>query len=298
MKYLVTGGAGFIGSNLVEALVNKGHEVIVLDNLHTGDINNLAEIKVNIIFNKNMTIDPSLDVDGIFHLGMPSSSFMYKENPWLVGEAINNAISVFEFAKLKKCKVVFASSSSVYNGLEPPHMESMVIKVRDYYTETIHEVERIAELYQKLFSVQSVGLRFFSVYGKNETFKGKYANIITQFLWIMKANKKPVVYGDGAQTRDFIYVDDVVTACILAMHSHVSFDVFNVGTGRMTSFNTIIGLINKVLGKSITAEYEPNFIKNYVTCTQADTTKAKNALGFEAKTLLEKGVERIVSIYL
>lgn len=297
MKFLVTGGAGFIGSNLVEALVRDRHEVVVIDNVHTGNVENLGNFDVDMIQNSVGNIDAKLDVDAIFHFGMPSSSPMYKKNPKLVGEVINDAIALFEFARQKNCKVVFASSSSLYNGLAPPHREDMQIKVTDYYTEARLGVERIAELYSKLYGVRSAAMRFFSVYGKNEASKGEYANIITQFLWKMKNNEPPLIFGNGAQTRDFTYVDDVVSACRIAMDKSDGFEIFNVGTGKMTSFNEVVNILNKLLGKSIKPQYKQNPIKNYVADTQADTTKAKEVLGFEAKTMLEEGAKKLLEFY-
>lgn len=223
MKVLVTGGAGFIGSNLTSALV-KEHDVTVLDNFHTGSTGNLDDVKdeITIVDDSSGNIGEQIsnsDLDIIFHLGIPSSSPMYKENPMLVGSAINDAISVFEFSKKTDAKVVFASSSSLYNGLPTPNREDMDVMVTDYYTEARLGIERVAKLYHKLYGTGIVGLRFFSVYGPNERAKGIYANIVSQFLWEMQDGGIPVVYGDGEQTRDFVFVSDVVRACILAMES-------------------------------------------------------------------------------
>jgi UDP-glucose 4-epimerase len=138
MRALVTGGAGFIGCNLVEALVDD-YEIDVLDNFHTGSMDNLAEILKDIQIIKgscNDCLSFNLKPDVIFHLGIPSSSPMYKKNPLLVGEAINGTIAIMELARLSGCrKVVFASSSSLYNGVITPHREDSAIKVMDYYTE-------------------------------------------------------------------------------------------------------------------------------------------------------------------
>ena len=297
MKILVTGGAGFIGSNLASVLV-KEHDVTVLDNFHTGSADNLNDVKNEITIvddsSGNIGEQPSnSDLDVIFHLGIPSSSPMYKENPMLVGSAINDAISVFEFAKKTGAKVVFASSSSLYNGLPTPNQEDMDVMVADYYTEARLGIERVAELYHKLYGIGIVGLRFFSVYGPNEHAKGIYANIVTQFLWEMQDGKIPVIYGDGTQTRDFIFVSDVVRACILAMEKDVS-GVFNVGTGVSHSFNDVVVALNGVLGTDIEPQYIDNPVKNYVAHTLADLTKVKAALGFRSEYSLEEGVREIV----
>jgi UDP-glucose 4-epimerase len=297
MKILVTGGAGFIGSNLVEELVKK-HEVIVLDNFHTGSIENLKKVmgKVRIIKASCSAIPqvnlPKIDV--IFHFGIPSSSLMYKENPMLVGEVVNDAITVFEFARKNKAKVIFASTSSLYNGLEPPHKEDMEIKPTDYYTEARLYVERLAKLYHMLHNVSSIGLRFFSVYGFHERAKGKYANVVSQFLWKMMKGEAPVIYGDGSQTRDFIFVRDVVDACIKAMEADVECDIFNVATGIETSFNKLVNLLNEILGTNVRPKYVENSIKNYVERTCGDTKKAEKYLGFKYKYKLREGIEELI----
>jgi len=305
MKVLVTGGAGFIGSNLVEELANRGEEVVVLDNFHTGNRKNLEGIDVEMvrgdvsqIFHLASKIGK---VDVIFHQGIFSSSPMYKRNPMLVADAIRGMIALLEFAKKNQSPVIFASTSSIYNGHRPPHREDMVPLVTDYYTEARYAMERIAELYWKLHNVRGVALRYFSVYGPREEYKGKYANIVSQFLWSIMRDKPPVVFGDGTQTRDFIYVGDVVRANLLSMeklfNGEIGFDVFNVGTGKSTSFNEVVELINRKLGKNITPVYAENPIKNYVMHTLADTEKAEKMLGFKARIELEKGLDMIVKYY-
>lgn len=294
MKALVTGGAGFIGSNLVEALVDSC-EVTVLDNLHTGSMKNLEIVGKDIKMVEgscNDCLSFGLKPDVIFHLGIPSSSPMYKKNPMLVGEAINGTIAVMELARQAGSKkVVFASSSSLYNGIPAPHREDAAILVTDYYTEARLAIERVAELYHSLYGIDYAGMRFFSVYGPHEEAKKQYANMITQFMWGMKAGQAPVIFGDGSQTRDFTYVQDVVNALILA--SKRGTGIFNVGTGKAYSFNSVVDLLNEKLGKDLKPQYKENPIKNYVMHTLADTSKTKS-LGFEAKYSLEKGIERII----
>ena len=215
MSTLVTGGAGFIGSNLVEELLKAGEDVVVLDNMHTGSPGNLEGLEGSLKLIRASCNDlPGMDLhpEKIYHLGIPSSSPMYKKNPYLVGEALNGFTAVFELARKSGARVVYASSSSLYNGLLPPHREDMTIQVADYYTEARLAMERMAELYKRLFDVSSVGMRFFSVYGPKEEAKKQYANMVTQFLWEMRDGKTPVIFGDGSQTRDFTYVKDVVRA--------------------------------------------------------------------------------------
>ena len=296
MSTLVTGGAGFIGSNLVEELLKAGEDVVVLDNMHTGSPGNLEGLEGSLKLIRASCNDlPGMDLhpEKIYHLGIPSSSPMYKKNPYLVGEALNGFTAVFELARKSGARVVYASSSSLYNGLLPPHREDMTIQVADYYTEARLAMERMAELYKRLFDVNSVGMRFFSVYGPKEEAKKEYANMVTQFLWEMREGKTPVIFGDGSQTRDFTYVKDVVRALQLAMKSDYH-GILNVGTGKAYSFNDVIEILNQKLGLSVKPQYAKNPIKNYVMHTLADTSKAEREIGFKAQSPFDKGIDAII----
>ena len=299
MSVLVTGGAGFIGSNLTEELLSSGEDVIVLDNLTTGSRDNLDGLSGNLkVIETNCSDLSDFDIspDAIYHLGVPSSSPIYKKDPLLMGEAINGMIAVLELAKKTGARVVYASTSSLYSGQAPPHREDMEILVTDYYTEARFAMERMAELYGKLFGVRAVGMRFFSVYGPHEAAKKKYANIVTQFLWEMMAGRAPVIYGDGTQTRDFVYVRDVVSALQLAMASDYA-GALNVGTGRSYSFNAVVEILAERMGLDLKAEHVDNPIKNYVRDTLADTTKAEEVLGFRARYSLDEGIGELLRCY-
>jgi len=299
MSILVTGGAGFIGSNLTEDLLASGEEVVVLDNMHTGSKTNLDDLDGRLkVVQASCNRIPNLDLnpEEIYHLGIPSSSPMYKKDPFLVGEAINGTIAIFELARRTGARVIYASSSSLYNGLLPPHREDMVIGVTDYYTEARLAIERIAELYKRLFDVNSVGMRFFSVYGPKERTKKQYANMVTQFLWEMQEGRSPVIFGDGSQTRDFTYVKDIVRALQLAMDSNYH-GVLNAGTGKAYSFNDVIRMLNQKLESDIEPKYTENPIKNYVRHTLADTSKCRAILKFKAQFTLEEGISKLVDYY-
>lgn len=295
MRIIVTGGCGFIGSNLVERLVKEGHEVVIFDDLSTGNLKNIEGLDVKFFKDSYERMSNLVSkADLIFHLGMPSSSPIYKRDPQLVGRTINDAIMIFEYAKKVGCKIVYASTSSLYNGNIPPYREDMHIYVTDYYTECRYAIERMARLYNSLHNIKSVGLRLFSVYGPKEEYKGEYANIVSQFLWAMLRDEPPVIFGDGSQTRDFIHVNDVVEAFLLSAESDFNCEIFNVGTGIAHSFNDVVRLINGFLGKNITPIYKPNPIKNYVYHTLADTRRAEELLGFKAKISLEEGIRSLV----
>ena len=298
---IVTGGAGFIGSNLVEELA-KENNVLVIDNLHTGSTKNLEEAmktgNVKFVNDDSKNINNyGFDADYVFHIGIYSSSPMYKENPMLVGEVVSGITSVLEYAKKKNAKLVFASSSSIYNGIKPPHKEDAIPLVTDYYTEARIACERLAELYAKLHGIDVSAMRFFSVYGKHEESKGRYANLATQFLRSMKKGEPPVIYGDGSQKRDFVFVSDVVEAMLKAAEKNSGFNIYNVGTGRNHDINTLVEKINNLLGKDIKPRYVEMPMKNYVYETLADTKKSEEKLGFKASIDLDKGLELINQYY-
>jgi UDP-glucose 4-epimerase len=290
-KILVTGGAGFVGSNLVGHLVDQ-NELLILDNMHTGVVTNidpylnklqLMELDAEDIFQ----VDFKPDV--IFHLGMYSSTPMYKENRNLVHKVVDGTVQVLEFARRHGANVVLASSSSIYNGHPVPQKESMVPMVTDFYTEARLYSERLTELYAKMFGLKAVCLRFFSVYGPGERSKGRYANLVSQFMWDLEEGKAPVVYGDGSQTRDFVFVKDVVDACVMAAESGKA-GVFNVGTGKSYSINEMLEKVMAHIGKHLEPVHVDIPVSNYVMHTQADTRKAKKELGFSAKYTLDEGL--------
>ena len=285
MKCLVTGSAGFIGSNLVKKLKELKYEVVGIDNYSTGTI-------------KDKDIEPTTwndlsDVECIFHLGMPSSSPLYKANPTeMCEDMVGISMEMLELARECKCPLIYASSSSLYNGHDPPHRESMQPHIKDYYTEMRHWLERMATYYSREFGVKTIGMRIFSCYGPGDVNKGKIANVITQFALDMLKGKRPLIYGDGHQSRDFIHVDDVVDGFIKAAFYPRS-DIFNLGTGKSYSFNETVRIINEVLGTEIEPEYTKNQIHNYVFSTRASIHKAKNILGFQAEPFLTKFPEYV-----
>ncbi|MGD0146849.1 MAG: NAD-dependent epimerase/dehydratase family protein [Nitrososphaerales archaeon] len=288
---LVTGGAGFIGSNLVEMLA-KDNTILVMDNMHTGIVSNLDglmdKIQLRVLDTEDIfEVDFSPDV--IFHLGMYSSTPMYKENRSLVHKVVDGTMKVLEFAKKAGSRVVVASSSSIYNGHPTPQREDMIPMITDFYTEARLSAERLTMLYAKLFGLKTTCLRFFSVYGPREGSKGSYANLVSQFIWDLQAGRTPTIYGDGTQTRDFVYVKDVVEACVKSAES-ANTGIYNVGTGKSYSVNQMLEKVMDRMGIHLEPRLVPMPVSNYVMHTLADTTKAKRELGFEARYTLDDGL--------
>ena len=361
MKILVTGGAGFIGSNLANTLIrlnkdgtcptmeldqtiqdcayregnHKYGDVIALDDLSLGCTSNLSkEIKFvrGSIMDYDLVLELSRGCDYIFHQAALSSSPMFIEDP-RKGIDINvmGFMNIMESAKRNKVrKVIYASSSSLYNGLHTPYRESAIIIPKTFYESSFYCRETIARTYNLEYGVDSVGLRYFSVYGPNEKHKGRYANNISQFIWdIAEKKKSPVIYGDGNQTRDFTFVDDVILANILAMNGKKQheepdinsisnsnnidnnkenrrkrgnnemsgFGIYNVGTGMQTSFNRVVEIINKQLDTDIKPVYVKNPINNYVQHTMADISLARLELGYEPRWKnVEDGIGQLLSL--
>ncbi|MCK5332301.1 GDP-mannose 4,6-dehydratase [Candidatus Parcubacteria bacterium] len=299
MKILITGGAGFIGSNLVHEMVQAGNEVIVVDNLSTGSLDNLADVISEIKFfevscSEVLKLKELEGLEEIYHFGIPSTTQLYRDNKSLVGHAVNDFIEILELGKREDCKVIYASSSSVYNGNTPPFHEEMTVHVKDFYTEARYLMERMAKIYYDFYGVKSIGFRFFSVYGPREEAKKDFANLISQFMWDIKKKRSPLIYGDGTQTRDFTFVDDINHGFKLGMCSDIDCDVFNLGTGDCYSLNKLVDILNEILETDIKPVYQENPLQNYVSATLADTSKAKKHLDFQANISLREGILKII----
>ncbi|MBI2971134.1 MAG: NAD-dependent epimerase/dehydratase family protein [Candidatus Aenigmarchaeota archaeon] len=304
MRILVTGGAGFIGSSLANSLSERGHEVTVIDNLFLGRKENIA--KGVSFFPLSVTDRPKLHelfmkggFDYVFHLAAISSAPMYVD-----GKAPDPAdwtdVNVTGFTNILNAslasgvkKVIYASTSSVYSGNPLPYTEDQKIEPKTMYEVTLYVRELIADVFRRTHGMKLAGLRYFAVYGFNETHKGSYANLVSQFLWAMKKGQEPFIYGDGTQTRDFLFINDALEANILAMTTPME-GVFNVGTGTSYTLNELVALINETLGTDIQPLYKQNPLKNYVEHTLAGISKIKK-FGFTPKVSLEQGIRLLLS---
>lgn len=306
-KALVTGGAGFIGSNITEMLVEQGVDVVVLDDLYLGEEGNLSEVRDQIKFIEGTVLDTEKveeaveGCDVVFHQAARSSSPMHKENP-AEGARVNveGFVNVCEAAIEEDVeKVVYASTSSMYGSVKPPHKEDMDLEPVNLYTASKMSREMYAKCYSYTEKIETTGLRYFSVFGPHEKGKGKYANVVTQFLWKMMDDEQPVIWGDGTQERDFVFVKDVAKANILAAETERELDgeVFNIGRGNPVTFNQVVDKLNEALDKNIEAEKVENPRDKYVQEHKADNSKAKEILGWEPEYTFEEGLEKAVAYY-
>ena len=306
-KVLVTGGAGFIGSHLVDALVSGECDVTVLDNLSTGSLLNLEHIKNRITFYKGdirdqkILIKASKDCDIIFHQAAMVSVPQTVENP--IDSAMVNDIGtlfVLEAAQKSNIKrVVLASSCAIY-GDDPdlPKRENMNPKPQSPYAVQKLTGEFHAGLYFKLYGLETVCLRYFNVYGPRQDPSSPYSGVMSIFMTKASNKDTPVIYGDGNQYRDFIFVKDVVKANLLAANgSEAKGKIFNIGTGRYISVNELWEKISQLAGNSDKPKYEPARPGD-VRESVANIDYARKDLGFEPEYTFEKGLKETFEYYL
>jgi UDP-glucose 4-epimerase len=299
MKYLITGGAGFIGSHLAEKLVEERHTVSVIDNLNTGKEKNLESIKEKIEFFKGSILDYELldeithNVDGVFHeaaLASVQDSFTKPEEYHDVN--VIGTKNVFELSKKNNFKVVYASSSSVYGNPErTPIQESDAKNPFNPYAETKLKDEELAIKYAEMGS-QIIGLRYFNVFGKRQS--KEYAGVIKLFLEQIKNKQSPIVNGDGTQFRDFVHVSDVVNANILAMTSKIKHAFFNVGTNSSITILDLARIIIDASGLNL----EPKFrdaLEGDVDKTLSDISLIGKEIGWKPTIRLEDWLKEIIT---
>ena len=299
MKILVTGGAGFIGSHITEYLVQRGDDVTVLDNLNTGRKENLAKINDKINFVNGDIRDSQLleklvsDTAGVFHeaaLASVQDSFNMKDEYFDVN--VNGTENIFKLAKEYGFKIVYASSSSVYgNPKKIPITENDDRKPINPYAQTKLDGEVLAKKYSEI-GVRIIGLRYFNVFGPRQS--KEYAGVIKLFLEKIKQKIPPKINGDGLQTRDFVHIDDVVMANILAMDSNIKHKFFNVGTGNSISILELANAIIRASSLSLEPIHGPE-LSGDVRATQADTTLIRKLLNWEPTIRLDDWVTKIIS---
>jgi UDP-glucose 4-epimerase len=299
---LVVGGAGFIGSNLVRALAERGTRVVALDNEFLGKFTNLDGVdcvRVRADALDSVLLDRAVrkhQVTRVVHLAGYTSAPMYEQEPGLrIRENFEEWMNVLELGRRHSLKIAYASTSSFYARSEKPFREDTHLVPATPYELSKYIMEQAAHAYQLQYGVVANGLRFFSVYGPHEEHKGRYANNISQFYWSIANGVRPVVFGDGSQTRDFTYVGDLVEAILAILDKGRRSDVYNIGTGREHSFNEILDLLNAELGSDVEPRYVENPLRNYVQETLADTSKIEREIGWRSRTTVAEGIRRLVA---
>ena len=298
MRYVVTGGAGFVGSNLVKLLVKEGHDVLVIDNLVKGKKENLTEVLEKIEF-ANLDIrnyddieKKFRDLDGVFHqaaLTVVQDSF---SNPQEYHDVnVVGTENIFKLSKKYDVKVVYASSSSVYGHQNiMPIKENALRNPINPYGQTKLDDEHLYEKYSKM-GTRIIGLRYFNIFGEGQT--PAYAGVITKFLDRIKKMKSPIIFGEGRQIRDFIFVQDIAMANFLAMTSNVKNSLINIGTGKAI---TILELANMVIDIS-KVDLDPVFEKPLngdIEKSHADISLATQSLNWKPKKELSEWLKEVI----
>lgn len=295
MKILVTGGAGFIGSNLSSFLVEKGAKVTVLDDFSKGIIGNIEDLKIELI--KGSIEDKSL-IDSLrgkrfdfIHHQAAISDTTIADNGKMIRVNVDGFRNILTLAKKERSRIIYASSAGVYGNGHIPMREFQGLSPLNAYALSKVKADELASIFFKENKdIKTIGLRYFNVYGQGEPQKGRSASMIWQLACQIKEGKNPRIFKYGEQERDFVYIKDVVDGTIKAMEAKES-GIVNIGTGKKTSFNRIIEILKGVLSTNFKQEYFDNPYNFYQNHTQADTNLAERILGFRSNWSIEDGIK-------
>jgi len=304
-KVLLTGGAGFIGSHLAERLLADGYRVAVLDNLYAGKLQNLKRCSDNPNFHfirgdirDKKTVDlATVGVDAVIHQAAITSVPLSIKNPKFV-YSVNVAATVNLLRSCVKndvARFIFASSAAVYGAAKKmPISENVLTKPLSPYGESKLRIEKYCQKFWDEHELETVCLRYFNVYGPRQTAE-QYAGVISRFFDRLRDKIPPIIYGDGKQTRDFVYVDDVVEATVLALGcKKAARKLLNIGTGKATSVNQLFQTFMRLMHRT---GVRPKYVApraSDIRHSQADITKAKEILGYKPRFSLERGLEKFI----
>ena len=306
MRYVVTGGAGFIGSNTVDELVRRGESVVVLDDLSAGKEENLAEVRNKISFIKGSINDLEAvrramhEADYVLHLAARTSVPRSIKDPLETNKVnIEGTLNVLVAARDAKVKrVVLAASSSAY-GETPtlPKVESMHPEPLSPYGVTKYVCEIYAQMFGRVYGLQNVSLRYFNVFGPRQDPASPYSGVLSKFCAAFLQQTEPVIFGDGEQTRDFTYIENVVQANLLACEAlGASGRVINIGTGERISLNQTLQMLRELSGHDLQAQYEAAR-EGDIRDSQADITLARAVLKYGPTINFAEGLRRTVAWY-
>ena len=292
----MTGGTGFIGSNLALALEEKGARVLIIDDFSSGDFKNLSRFRGNLIAQDVNQVEWQKieSPDAIFHQAALTDTTVLDQKRMMFNN-VEGFRKVLEFAVRNKVKLIYASSAGVYGNEPPPQKESSRLNPLNPYAYSKCVGDQMAEWTAKEEKVTIVGLRYFNVFGLGEQHKGSAASMIYQLAEQIRRGQRPRIFHDGEQTRDHIYIRDVVDANLKALEAKRS-GIVNIATGKPTSFNRIIEILNEVLGTHLGPDYFDNPYRFYQNHTQADIAQAQALFGFKARHTVEEGASEYLSV--
>ncbi len=287
MRILVTGGAGFIGSNLAKHLLTAGHQVSILDNFSSGDFRNLVKFTGDVI-SSGCAAKPAGRFEVIFHEASITDTTV-TDQFHMMQNNVEGFRNVLSWAADFGARVVWASSAAVYGNLPAPMRENIEPQPLNVYGYSKLAMEHMAARWHAETHLPIIGLRYFNVYGPGEGHKGKFASMIYQLAQQMQAGQRPKIFHDGGQKRDFVWIGDVINANLKAM-SVDSHGVFNVGSGESESFNAVVAALNSVLHTKLEPEYIHNPYSFFQNHTEADISSARKVLGYAPTCGLMDGI--------
>jgi UDP-glucose 4-epimerase len=299
-RILVTGGAGFIGSHLVERLVKLNHEVIVIDDFSNGSLRNLKNVENDISIIKHdvsRPLPPTLSastLDVIYHLACFPRSRSFSNPQRDVEVNVIGMVNVLEAAKKSKAKVIFSSNSGIYDTSRIPIGEDAPDDPKTPYDLDKLQAEQYLKLYHATYGVGYTIFRFATVYGPRQKVSPEWKPVVIEFIMKLKAGEEPVIYWDGEQTRDLIYVDDVVNALVLALdNDECNGETMILGSGKETSINELYGIISDVLDVHIEPKRGPKQLGD-IRRMLYNCEKAERILNWRARIPLKEGIKRVV----
>ena len=309
-KYLITGGAGFIGSNLAKFILDKGHEVVVFDNFATGKRENIESLMDNPAFSLveadlrdyDAVFNALEGIDGVSHQGALGSVPRSVADPMTTHDVnVNGTINVLEAMRQQGVRrIVMACSSSAYgrHKVSPKHEALTAAPISPYAASKV-ACEAYLQGYSAVYDIEAIGLRYFNVFGPQQDPQGAYAAVIPRFVSALLKGEKPVVYGDGEQSRDFCYIDNVCSANWLALNAPADRCdglPMNIACNRRVSLNEILVKLQTLLGTDITAEYGPERAGD-IKHSLASLDRASEVIGYKPLVFFDEGLEKAIDWY-